>query len=494
MSNKTKAIFAQLTKVDEANRTITGRITCETPDHANEVCDYASTKPLIEEWSMNVAKASGGKSVGNVRVMHGLTAAGKLTDIVFDDVNKAIDATAKIVDDAEWKKVMEGVYTGFSLGGSYVRKWDDGGFKRYTAKPSEVSIVDMPCNPDSTFTVQKADGSEELRKFMVSGSGEGSDVSAVTPVVYPESLTSEQVSKLLKACGIEANDEMLAELADVKPERLLKALAILRKKDDEKVNKIATACEGMSKALGRSDLKKGLWDVKTLTNVLADLDYVTMCATSEAAYEGDGSAVPGELASALADLGSILVDMVTEEVAELLKPYAADDAEVTDVMILELAAKPDGLQKLAQVVVDLRKAVVAGTVAKGADTTGVPSPATVTGGEEELRKSLDGALNAVKLAKGLVDETTTALRKAIEANKEQGERIATLEATVATLAKAIPVGDGPRLRMVNKDGTTEDVGKVDGAAVEPVRKADGSEDPVATAIKKAHASGPVGRR
>jgi hypothetical protein len=79
--------------------------------------DYASSKPEFQRWSADVFEASNGKSLGNVRSMHGAVAAGKLTNIVFDDVERAVDVEAKIIDDAEWAKVQLGVFTGFSIGG-----------------------------------------------------------------------------------------------------------------------------------------------------------------------------------------------------------------------------------------------------------------------------------------------------------------------------------------------------------------------------------------
>jgi hypothetical protein len=53
--------------------------------------------------------------------MHDKIAAGKFTDIRFDDDNdnKLIEGVAKIIDDDEWQKCKEGVNTGFSIGGSY---------------------------------------------------------------------------------------------------------------------------------------------------------------------------------------------------------------------------------------------------------------------------------------------------------------------------------------------------------------------------------------
>lgn len=99
--------------------------------------------------------------------MHGKIAAGKLTDISFDDDNKRIEVAAKIVDDDEWAKVREGVYSGFSQGGRDVKRWPDAetGLVRYTADPNEISLVDLPCLPDATFEVVKAGAFVEKRAF-----------------------------------------------------------------------------------------------------------------------------------------------------------------------------------------------------------------------------------------------------------------------------------------------------------------------------------------
>jgi hypothetical protein len=159
-------LFLPLAKVDLDQRLVTGVVTAETPDRSGEICDYASSKPLFEKWSAEALAASGGKSLGAVRSMHGRVAAGKLTDIAFDDKAKRIVVAAKIVDDDEWKKVVEGVYTGFSQGGRYVKRWPDPDTEltRYTAEPQEISLVDLPCLPDATFEVVK-DGVVEKRAF-----------------------------------------------------------------------------------------------------------------------------------------------------------------------------------------------------------------------------------------------------------------------------------------------------------------------------------------
>ncbi len=159
-------LFLPLLKVDLDRRIVTGVATAETPDRSGEICDYSSSKPYFEKWSNEALEASGGKSLGAVRAMHGRIAAGKLTGIEFDDEGKRIVVAAKIVDDDEWRKVAEGVYTGFSQGGRYVKRWPDPDLSlvRYTAEPHEISLVDLPCLPDATFEVVK-DGVVEKRAF-----------------------------------------------------------------------------------------------------------------------------------------------------------------------------------------------------------------------------------------------------------------------------------------------------------------------------------------
>jgi hypothetical protein len=158
--------FVQFTKVNGINHTVEGILTDETPDKSKEICDYPTSKPYYQEWSSEFHKSTNGQSLGNVREMHQLKAVGKFTSINYDDAAKAITGVAEIVDPLAWEKCEKGVYTGFSHGGAYVgTPTKEGEFKRYTAKPTEVSLVDNPCNPKAHFTYVKADGTEELRKF-----------------------------------------------------------------------------------------------------------------------------------------------------------------------------------------------------------------------------------------------------------------------------------------------------------------------------------------
>jgi hypothetical protein len=170
MSGTKKArVFVPLMKVDEEQRLVFGKITAQEVDQSGEMMDYDTSKPNFESWSAQIEAGSGGLSKGNLRVMHGLSVAGKLTDISYDDTDKSIEVCAKVVDDAEWNKVIEGCYTGFSVGGKYGKKWketvDGETITKFTAVPNEVSLVDNPCVKSATFMLTKADGSEEPVAF-----------------------------------------------------------------------------------------------------------------------------------------------------------------------------------------------------------------------------------------------------------------------------------------------------------------------------------------
>ncbi len=201
------ALFIPISKVDVAKQLVYGTLSEEVPDKTGEILDYETAKPAFAEWSQQFQDASGGKSFGNVRAMHGNVAAGKFTDISFDDVNKRIQGVAKIIDDAEWQKVLEGVYTGFSIGGGYAKRWQDAensNLMRYTPVLSEVSLVDNPAVPTATFEVIKLDGTTECRKF--NAAQDNSDMN--------EADDEEKISALLEGLSWLADDIANEDEAD----------------------------------------------------------------------------------------------------------------------------------------------------------------------------------------------------------------------------------------------------------------------------------------
>lgn len=168
------SIFARIRKVDEEQRLVFGEMTSETLDKSKEIMDYDTSKPYFEKWSAaakQAAAAVGAESLGNVRAMHQPIAAGKVVGMDFQDDARKIDICAKVVDDNEWNKVLEGVYTGFSIGGSYVKRWADKTIKgatRFTVNPVEVSLVDNPCVDTARFfDIVKVGGAVVQKAFLI---------------------------------------------------------------------------------------------------------------------------------------------------------------------------------------------------------------------------------------------------------------------------------------------------------------------------------------
>jgi len=267
-------LFIPITKVDQRQRLVYGIATAECEDRMGEICDYASTKPLYQKWSAEIAQSSKGKSRGNLRAMHGAVAAGKITSLAFNDDERQIEICAKVIDDAEWRKVEEGVYTGFSQGGTYAERWTDAdGRTRYTAAPSEISLVDLPCLPQARFEMIKSDGSRVLRRFgkgLNKGLGKGLDLVAQFADLVDE------LSDLTSAASLEAAGE--GDGSDV-PEQLQGLLAqathILRAMTAEETGELdAASSPAMSVApAGMTQFAKGIAKIGA-RNSAADLDRI----------------------------------------------------------------------------------------------------------------------------------------------------------------------------------------------------------------------------
>ncbi|HEX9997010.1 MAG TPA: hypothetical protein VGB45_07705 [Abditibacterium sp.] len=89
-----------------------------------------------------------------IREMHQARAAGKATSLHFDDASQTATMTLRVVDDAAWEKVKEGVYRGVSIGGVPIitRGQDIEDFDWI-----ETSLVDRPKDPGALFTVARTE-------------------------------------------------------------------------------------------------------------------------------------------------------------------------------------------------------------------------------------------------------------------------------------------------------------------------------------------------
>lgn len=518
-------VFAQLVKVDEQQRLVYGRAVQETPDRSDEVFDYATSKSHFADWSTSVAKDSGGKSLGNVRAMHGKVAAGKLQDIQFNDADKAIDVTAKIIDDAEWNKVLEGIYTGFSIGGSYVKKWQDPDNKkltRYTANPSEISLVDRPCIPTcSFFDVKKADGTLQKVEF-AKMFGKDEEEKKETPAKDEKSEDSAEEKKKKKDAGVnkdkmpmndgekkdveegvkqEAKDEKEAKDDAEKMDTVyevrgspedVQALANLMGKANlevvdvlghiQKVLDTKDATDIINKAADdmlakeeAGELKKGMYSVSRLANLLADADNLCQGVCREQGTEKDyKSTLPATMKSVLSAMVAALRQMVLEETAEVL---GERDVKATPELML-MADAIEGLSKvgsrnnaqdqkrideICRLAVELGARYEMKEAADTGDLQKLEAPAYMGAIEKIVADSVAKALEPIMLEK------------------------AALEKKVAELL-ARPAAPRGVLKAVTK-GT--DVAETVNKQVEPVVDYTGKENDAASLIKALHQTGGV---
>jgi hypothetical protein len=323
--------FFQFTKVDEAKREVGGTVTAEVEDKDGEICHYKTTVPYYEEWSEELVKASGGKNCGNLREMHGLSAAGSGKSLVFDDVKKSIFMTFKVVDDAAWNKVQEGVYTGFSQGGDYIKVWMEDGKKFYTAKPSEVSLVDNPCLGTATFDFIRADGHVEVRKFKSVERGE--------KVEKTEAISLDQVKTLIDEALMKGKKDERAAAEAVTKDAARKASITIQ---------VAELIKGVQAKLEKADgkvVRKSIYAVKQLADILESICYLRISAAYEREYEQDNSKLPDKLQADLEQLAETFLAMTEEEVGELTT--AAAEAGQSKPGGLYMTTKGEGLEKAA---------------------------------------------------------------------------------------------------------------------------------------------------
>ncbi|WP_165491155.1 HK97 family phage prohead protease [Lichenihabitans psoromatis] len=116
--------------------------------------------------------------------------------------------------------------------------------------------------------------------------------------------------------GVDFTRQELLELSIVAIPSNKNALALARAAGVDVVQ-LAAIVGTETRAIGRV-LTRDLYDVSAMADVIQWLAYLTSSVTWEASYEGDGSDIPGRLGGLLKDAGQILIDMTSEEVAELI--------------------------------------------------------------------------------------------------------------------------------------------------------------------------------
>lgn len=140
--------YGTLTKIDTEERTVAGYASTEAVDAQGEIVTKAAIEAALDDYL----------EFPTIRQMHQLDAVGKTIAATVDD--RGLYVEAKIVDDAAWTKVTEGIFRGFSIGGKVLAR-DPKDKKTITKiRLDEISLVDRPSNAEAKFDIWKAAGTE----------------------------------------------------------------------------------------------------------------------------------------------------------------------------------------------------------------------------------------------------------------------------------------------------------------------------------------------
>lgn len=135
-------------------------------DGTIKVWGFASSEAVDSDGDIIRASAMEGAlpgymKFGNIREMHGASAAGVAFEASVDDATKKTFIGVHVVDPIAVKKVETGTYKGFSIGGSATHYEDEECKIIDGLMLNEISLVDRPANPDATFTLWKAKGMDK---------------------------------------------------------------------------------------------------------------------------------------------------------------------------------------------------------------------------------------------------------------------------------------------------------------------------------------------
>ena len=336
----------------------------ERLDKSGEIFDYARSKPHFEAWSKSFEEITKGKSKGNLRRMHQPHVAGHFTEMVFDDAAKQVHVAAKVTDDEDWKKACEGDYTGFSIGGHYKDTWPDETIKaaiRYEADPAEGSLVDNPCMYGATFSMLRAQGAQELRKFKA----KPADTPA-PPAPAPE----------------------LSKTADPAP-----APVKIEKDAAAVAAQAQTVIDGLKSLIAQAALMDGdpsTWTLMDLADALSRVLGVKYMATNDAVADGATLTVSTVTMEAAAKIGDLVKAAVSEASTKGWTDLQKNiDDYIEKQITTNLLKALEPLTQVPQAMKDGLDKTVGETVTKAVQTA-----------TEQLRKNLETLEGRVTITEG----------------------------------------------------------------------------------------------
>jgi Caudovirus prohead serine protease len=323
-------IYLPIAKVDVAQRMVYGYASTEARDDQGEVVKRDALQSALGNYM----------KFGNIREMHQLSAVGKAKNAEIDE--KGLYLGAKVVDDAAWNKVVEGVYGGFSIGGKVTTR-DPADYKTITGlRLDEISLVDRPANPEAVFDCWKrstmVDAAEagvatsivllrqaiERAEALIKGGDEPGDGSKpYGEVAYADPGYQDDKKKRypidsekhIRAAWNYINKPKNAGKYSAEQVKHIKSKIIAAWQD--KIDPEGPPSADDEAKAARVELKKHLYDVGAVAQIILQLDWLKDALATEAIVEGDDSEQPKRLEAIVDELCAFLNSLVAEETAEI---------------------------------------------------------------------------------------------------------------------------------------------------------------------------------
>jgi hypothetical protein len=367
-----------LTKVDKEKRIVSGFASLDNLDKQD---DIVTTEASMEAFA---------KFRGNIREMHQPSAVGKMVSFkeekYFDTESKkfykGVFVSAYISKGAQdaWEKVLDGTYTGFSIGGR-MNKWDDA----YDEKADktirvikeydliELSLVDSPANQFANIvSVEKVDGVDTLT---------GSSANVVVENVFYDSESG--------LVTLSANE---SEVSPVTGEEM-KNIGFVEKNDSEKTEMIKFLV----------DSAKGIRTIKIAKedNPMTEETTAVVDAPEAPAAEvvNEVEVAPEAPAEAVAKSLEVTEEVVAEKsdavVEEVSAPSIEEVTEKADEAIIEVAT---ATAEVAKAVSEIQNSVTNALSDLAATVKAMQANV------DAITKSLESVTEEVKEVKGSFNE------------------------------------------------------------------------------------------
>jgi len=319
-------------KVDQERRIVSGFATLDNVDKQNDIVTTEASLGAFSNFR------------GNIREMHQPSAVGRMVsfkeDKYFDPDTKkfysGVYVSAYISKGAQdtWEKVLDGTYTGFSIGGKML-KWDDAYDEKMDSQVRiikeydlvELSLVDSPANQFANIlSVEKVDGANVLK-------GDG--------VAELENVFWDSESGLVILSEKESENHPLSGVS-------MKNIGFVEKTDAEKTDMIkflVDSAKGMN-------LSKMTEEVSPMTDATEDLTEKSDEVVEEVEVAPEAEAETEEVVEAEDAEKADSVEAADDAEAEVEKADAAEadvekadddesDVEKADAVEVEEVAKSD---------------------------------------------------------------------------------------------------------------------------------------------------------